>query len=118
MTKLLEDGIAQGNAHVGIYTELGVLYAKYFPRKLMNHFHQYFQNLNKSKLMRVCERYHLWAESRYLYVHYDEYDMAISTMIEHSPTAWKDDIFNLAILKVANHDWYYKAIDFYLKEHP
>jgi len=32
MVKLLEDGIAKGNAHVGIYTELGVLYAKYFPK--------------------------------------------------------------------------------------
>jgi hypothetical protein len=29
MMKLLEDGIAKGNAHVGIFTELGVLYAKY-----------------------------------------------------------------------------------------
>ena len=40
------------------------------------------------------------------------------TMIEHSPTAWKDDIFNQAILKVANHDWFYKSITFYLNEHP
>lgn len=40
------------------------------------------------------------------------------TMIEHSPTAWKDDIFNQAILKVANHDWFYKSITFYLSEHP
>jgi len=39
-------------------------------------------------------------------------------MIEHSPSAWKDDIFNQAIIKVSNHDWYYKSIDFYLREHP
>ena len=39
-------------------------------------------------------------------------------MIEHSPTAWSNDIFNQAILSVANHDWYYKSIIFYLKEHP
>lgn len=70
--------------------------------------------MNKSKLMRVCERYHLWSEAVYLYIRYDEFDMAISAMIEHSPTAWKDDVFNQAILKVANHDWYYKAMRFYL----
>merc|ERR1719203_920933 len=84
----------------------------------MNHFHQYFLKINKSKLIRVSEKYHHWAEARYLFIHYDEYDQAISTMIEHSPTAWKDDIFQQAILKVANHDWLYKAIRFYLNEHP
>jgi len=74
--------------------------------------------MNKSKLMRVCERYHLWPEAVYLYMNYDDYDMAISCMIEHSPTAWKDDLFSTAILNVANHDWYYKSMTFYLEEHP
>jgi len=44
--------------------------------------------------------------------------MAISCMIEHSPSAWKDDLFSTAILNVANHDWYYKSMTFYLEEHP
>lgn len=75
-------------AHIGIFTELGVLYAKYSPERLMEHCVQYFAKLNVSKLLRVCERYLLWPEAVYLYSHYDEYDNAIMVMIEHSPTAW------------------------------
>jgi len=39
-------------------------------------------------------------------------------MIEHSPSAWKHDIFSHNIVKVSNHDLYYKAMIFYLEEEP
>ena len=37
MISLLETGMGLERAHVGIYTELGILYAKYVPNKLMEH---------------------------------------------------------------------------------
>lgn len=78
-------------AHIGIFTELGVMYAKYKPEKLMEHIRNYFQKLNVSKLLRVCERYLLWNEAVYLYTNYNEHDNAINIMIEHSSAAWNHD---------------------------
>jgi clathrin heavy chain len=39
-------------------------------------------------------------------------------MIEHSPTAWRHDVFSQSIIKVSNHDLYYRALIFYLEEEP
>jgi clathrin heavy chain len=69
-------------AHIGIFTELGILYAKYHPEKLLEHIKLYFSKLNVSKLLRYCERYQRWAETVYLYSNYNEYDNAINIMIE------------------------------------
>ncbi len=44
-------------AHIGIFTELAILYAKYHSEKLMEHIKLYFSKLNVSKLLRVCEKY-------------------------------------------------------------
>lgn len=103
-------------AHIGIFTELGVLYAKHQPDKLMEHCVQYFNKINVCKLLRVCERFFLWPEAVYLYSHYDEYDNALSIMMEHSPTAWSHDLFVNLIQKVSNHDLYYRSMIFYLEE--
>jgi len=35
--ELLEDGLRLKTKHSGIYTDLGMLYAKYRPEKLMDH---------------------------------------------------------------------------------
>ena len=105
-------------SHVGIFTELGMMYAKNKPRKLMDYIRNYFSKLNVSKLLRTCERYLLWNESVYLYSNYEEYDNAIKCMIDHSPVAFKHDIFVANIQKVSNHDLLYKSITFYLEEEP
>lgn len=42
MMSLLETGMGLDRAHVGIFTELGILYAKYNPAKLMEHIKGYF----------------------------------------------------------------------------
>ena len=39
-------------------------------------------------------------------------------MMEHSPSSFRHDIFTQNIIKVANHDLYYKAFMFYLEEEP
>jgi clathrin heavy chain len=118
MMNLLESSLTTDRVHIGIFTELGLLYAKYRPEKLMDYIRSYFQKLNVSKLLRSCEKYLLWNEAVYLYSNYDEHDNAIKVMIEHSPTAFKHEAFSNIIQKVSNNDLLYRAIDFYLDEEP
>lgn len=42
MISLLQSGMTLDRAHIGIFTELGVLYAKYQPERLMEHIKLYF----------------------------------------------------------------------------
>lgn len=118
MIALLESSLTMERSHIGIFTELGILYAKYKPEKLMDFIRNYFQKLNVSKLLRVCERYLLWNEAVYLHSNYDEHDNAVKIMMEHSPTAFKHDSFSNIIQKVTNNELLYKAISFYLEEEP
>lgn len=118
MIALLESSLTLERSHIGIFTELGILYAKYKPEKLMDFIRNYFQKLNVSKLLRVCERYLLWNEAVYLHSNYDEHDNAIKIMMEHSPSAFKHEAFSNIIQKVTNNELLYKAIDFYLEEEP
>lgn len=39
-------------------------------------------------------------------------------MMEHSPSAWRHDVFAQSIMRVSNQDLYYRAIIFYLEEEP
>ena len=54
----------------------------------------------------------------YLHQNYDEYDNAISIMMEHSAIAFQHEVYLNLILKVANTDLYYRSIIFYLEEQP
>lgn len=60
----------------------------------------------------------MWPEAVLLHTQYGQFDQAIMTMMDHSPTAWKHDTFSHNIVKVSNHDLYYKAMIFYLEEEP
>lgn len=117
-TQLLEGSLGLERAHMGIYTELGVMYAKYDPDRLMDHIRTYAQKINIQKLIRVCAKWLMWPETVFLYAQYEEYDNAIMTMMEHSPTCWRHDVFVQHILKVTNLDLYYRALIFYLEEQP
>ena len=43
MIAMLQSGMTLDRTNIGIFTELGILYAKYQPEKLMEHCKQYFQ---------------------------------------------------------------------------
>ena len=58
------------------------------------------------------------ADWAYRLTQYDEFDNAALTMIAHSPTAWDHVHFKDVLVKVSNVEVYYKAISFYLAEHP
>ncbi|CAD8066740.1 unnamed protein product [Paramecium sonneborni] len=105
-------------AHVGIFTELAVLYCHYKQKKVMEHCRQYFQKMNILKVLRTCEKMCLWSEAVYLHQHYDQPDNAINIMIEHSPTAFSHDVLVMLLQKITNTDLYYKCILFYLEEQP
>lgn len=60
----------------------------------------------------------MWKELVFLYVHYDEFDNAALTMMKQASDSWEHAQFKDVIVKVSNLEIYYKALRFYLDEHP
>lgn len=118
LISLMESGLGLERAHMGIFTELGVLYARYRPEKLMEHIKLFSTRLNIPKVIRACDEQQHWKELVYLYIQYDEFDNAASTVMNHSPEAWDHMQFKDIIVKVASVELYYKSVHFYLLEHP
>eukprot|EP00958_Prasinococcus_capsulatus_P003761 scaffold346_cov387-Prasinococcus_capsulatus_cf.AAC.4 len=114
---LMESGLGLDRAHMGIFTELGILYAKFRPEKLLEHLKLFSTRINIPKLLRVCEEQQHWKELAFLYMQYDEYDNAALVMMNH-PDAWEHVQYKDVLVKVANLELYYKSISFYLEEHP
>jgi len=98
-------------------TELGVLYSKYLPEKLMEHIKIFWSRMNIVKLLRACERALLWNETVYLYKEDGQMDSAIKTMIEHC-VAFQHDLFLECVQKVRNPEVQYKAISYYITSRP
>ena len=116
---LLESGLVhETKSHIGIFTELGVLYAKYKANKLNEYIRANASKLNIPKVIRACEANQLWKEAVYLYISYDEADSAANLMMQHSPSAWNHEEFVSIAKRLANTEIYYRAINFYLEEHP
>ncbi|CAB9523353.1 Clathrin heavy chain 1 [Seminavis robusta] len=117
LVSLFEQGLGLEDAHVGIFTELGVLYTKHVPTKVMEHCKVFFSKLNVSKVVRACERARLYPPAVYLYMQDKQHDSAVKTMIEHA-SAWENDLFLDSIIKVRNAELMYKAVNYYLTTHP
>ena len=115
---LLESGIGLDRAHMGVFTELGIQYARFRPAKLMEHLKLFGSRLNVPRLIRVCEEAHLWKELVFLYIAYDEPDNAARVMMAHAPVAWEHVLFKDVAVKVADAGVYYAAVSFYLEAHP
>jgi len=117
LVSLFEQGIGLEDAHIGIFTELGVLYTKHVPEKVMEHCKVFFSKLNVSKVVRACERARLFKPAVYLYMTDKQHDSAIKIMMERS-NAWENDLFLDAVTKVRNQEVMYKAIGHYVTTHP
>jgi len=117
LISLFEQGIGLDDAHVGIFTELGILYTKHMPEKVMDHCKVFFSKLNVSKVVRACERARLFKPSVYLYMQDKQHDNAVRTMMEYAP-CWNHDLFLDSITKVRNAELMYKAVSHYLTLHP
>merc|ERR1719343_865128 len=117
VVSLFEQGLGLEDAHVGIFTELGVLYTKHVPDKVMEHCKVFFSKLNVSKVVRACERARLFPPAVYLYMQNKEHDSAVKIMMERA-NAFDNDIFLDAVVKVRNNEVMYKAVGYYLTMHP
>ncbi|KAF2899879.1 hypothetical protein ILUMI_06305 [Ignelater luminosus] len=115
---LLEAALGLERAHMGMFTELAILYSKYKPAKMKEHLELFWSRVNIPKVLRAAEQAHLWAELVFLYDKYEEYDNAVLAMMAHPTEAWREGHFKDIITKVANIELYYKAIQFYLDYKP
>jgi len=117
LVSLFEQGLGLEDAHIGIFTELGILYTKHVPGKVMEHCKVFFSKLNVGKVVRACERARLFPSAVYLYMQDKQYDSAVKIMTDRPP-AFEHDLFLDAIIKVRNAETMYKAVNFYLNMHP
>ena len=101
-----------------MFTELGVLYAKYKEAKLMEHIKLFWSRLNIRKMLKTCEENGHWSELTFLYLHYDEFDNACISMMDHPIESYEHVKFKDTLAKVTNTEIFYKAIDFYLQQQP
>lgn len=115
---MLEGALGLERAHMGLFTELAILYSKYKPEKMKEHLELFWSRVNIPKVLRAAEVAHLWAELVFLYDKYEEYDNAILTMMKHPTVAWKEGLFKDIITKVANIELYYKSLQFYIDFKP
>ncbi|XP_044739664.1 clathrin heavy chain [Chrysoperla carnea] len=115
---LLEAALGLERAHMGMFTELAILYSKYKPARMREHLELFWSRVNIPKVLRAAEQAHLWAELVFLYDKYEEYDNAVLAMMAHPTEAWREGHFKDIITKVANMELYYKAVQFYLDYKP
>ncbi|KAI0013525.1 clathrin heavy chain [Xylariaceae sp. FL0662B] len=115
---LLEQGLGLERAHMGMFTELGIALSKYHPERLMEHIKLFWSRMNLIKLIRACEEANLWPELVFCYYHYDEFDNAALAVMERAQNSWEHQQFKDIVVKVANLEIYYRAINFYLEQHP
>ncbi|CAG8591960.1 6823_t:CDS:10 [Funneliformis caledonium] len=118
LLSLLEAGLGIERAHMGMFTELAILYTKYKPEKTYEHLRLFWSRLNIPKVIRACDDAHLWKEMVFLYENYDEFDNAALSIITHAADAWEHSRFKDIVVKVSNLEIYYKSLKFYLDEHP
>ncbi|KXJ91379.1 clathrin heavy chain [Microdochium bolleyi] len=115
---LLEQGLGLERAHMGMFTELGIALSRYRPESLMEHIKLFWSRMNLPKLIRACEEANLWPELVFCYYHYDEFDNAALAVMERAQNSWEHQQFKDIVVKVANLEIYYRAINFYLEQHP
>lgn len=115
---VLEAGLGLERAHMGMFTELGIALSKYHPDRVMEHLKLFWSRINIPKMIRGCEDANLWPELIFLYCHYDEWDNAALAMMERAADAWEHHSFKDIIVKVANLEIFYRALNFYLQEQP
>jgi len=78
----------------------------------------FWSRVNITVLLGACQEHEHWPEAVFLYRHYDQFDQAVQTLMEHSAQCWSHELFKECIKNVANTEIYYQAIEFYLSEQP
>lgn len=118
LISLLQAGMGLERAHMGMFTELGIALSRYRPEEVMDHLKLFWSRVNMPKMIKACEEANLWPELVFCYYHYDEFDNAALAVIERPENSWEHQQFKEIVVKVANLEIYYRAISFYLEQHP
>merc|ERR1719343_1783463 len=117
LVSLFEQGLGLEDAHIGIFTELAILYTKHVPDKVMEHCKVFFNKLNVGKVVKACERARLFPPAVYLYMADKQFDSAVKVMMDRAP-AFNHELFLDSVVKVRNSEVLYKAVSFYISTHP
>ncbi|KAK7199875.1 clathrin heavy chain [Novymonas esmeraldas] len=115
---VLKNTASHQGAHMSIFTEMGVLLAKYRPEKLMEHVNMYPKKINTHKMISVCEQYHHWVVLRLLHINNEDWLAAANAMMQHHGDAFDNEIFKDVVGHLGASDVVYTAIGFYLRTHP
>lgn len=118
LISLLEGGIAREKVSKQLYTQLGLLYAKYKEGKLMEHLKTYRRQLNIPTLITTCKQNHQWPEVVFLYTAYEQWENAAATMMEQSGVCWDYDRFKEIMAHVGNTETCYAALEHFMREQP
>ena len=118
LISLLESGLSLERVHMGIFTELAAAYARHREDRLEEHLKKHASKINLPKLLRVLEAGALWRELALAHYLNEEYDLSIGVQMKHSVEAWEPLQFQETLVRVTNLEIYYKALRFYLEEHP
>ncbi len=94
MIALLENSLSLERSHMGMFTELAILYSKFKPQKMREHLEQFWSRVNIPKVLRAAESAHLWSELVFLYDKYEEY-FVICRKFNHIPV-YLDDTMTLS----------------------
>lgn len=115
---VLKGASSNQGAHMGIFSEMGVVLAKYKPEKLDDHIKMYGKKLNVHKIVSVCEQYHHWTALRLIHMTNDDWMAAANTMMKHHSACWDHEIYKDVVNHLGASDILYTSIPFYLKTHP
>ncbi|XP_029653923.2 clathrin heavy chain 1-like [Octopus sinensis] len=97
---MMESSVSLERTHMGIFTELAILFIKYSPLKTKEHVEMFWSRMNVPKVLRAAEQAHLWYELIFLYEKYEEYDNAASTFIAHPSVGYRDIQIKEILIKV------------------
>ena len=67
LINLLEAALGLERAHMGMFTELAILYSKYKPEKMREHLELFWSRVNIPKVLRAAEqvRYHHYQKASF-----------------------------------------------------
>lgn len=115
---LLEAALTHDRAHAALFTELGVLLARYRPDGLMDHCRLWHGRIRPSRVAVAAEACLLWAEVAYLQTLDKEFDTAARTVMAHSESAYERGMFLDLLGKVGSLEVMHQSIDFVIAQEP
>lgn len=113
LTDLMEASLGLEGRNTDLFADTSL-----FTEPLIDYLKTYWERVSIPKVIRICEETHLWVELVFVNEHNDEYDVAVTITIQHSPDAWEHSAFKELIIEALDPETFYLALQFYLEEQP